>query len=369
MPYIQYLLPGSITMSIFMMVMIGGGIIYIDDKARGLHEGYLVTPVTKFELIAGFNLSGTIKAFLAGAMITIVGSYIAGIPNPLDPLRLLRTFLVVGTTSFALISLMFLLMVRISDPLAPRAMFGLLNTRAVFPERRRLSAAGVPRMDAGDCDRRSVHLRGARIQEPAAEEHRLRGDRRRPALSHGVFRDRDECRDAVVQEDAVGAKGAVRGQGAKVNELDTRERLVAEAARLFAARGFARVTVRDICRAAHANVAAINYHFHGKRGLYDAVVQSAIDQMRATTATIIEAGGGQPPRATVDDVRRDLPAACDRDAGQLDPSAHDARAQRADGGARSGGSTGAGAADEVSRRRRSPSCSGAGLTTRACGVR
>jgi hypothetical protein len=45
-PYIQYLLPGSITMSIFMMVMIGGGIIFIDDKARGLHEGYLVTPIT-----------------------------------------------------------------------------------------------------------------------------------------------------------------------------------------------------------------------------------------------------------------------------------------------------------------------------------
>ena len=65
-PYIQYLLPGSIVMSIFMMVMIGGGIIFIDDKARGLHEGYLVTPITKFELIAGFNLSGTIKAVLAG---------------------------------------------------------------------------------------------------------------------------------------------------------------------------------------------------------------------------------------------------------------------------------------------------------------
>ena len=43
-PYVQYLLPGSIVMSIFMMVMIGGGIIFIDDKARGLHEGYLVTP-------------------------------------------------------------------------------------------------------------------------------------------------------------------------------------------------------------------------------------------------------------------------------------------------------------------------------------
>src|SRR5580704_2735223 len=43
-PYIQYLWPGSIVMSVFMMVMIGGGIIFVDDKARGLHEGYLVTP-------------------------------------------------------------------------------------------------------------------------------------------------------------------------------------------------------------------------------------------------------------------------------------------------------------------------------------
>ena len=84
-----------------------------------------------------------------------------------------------------------------------------------------------------------------------------------------------------------GAKGAV--------EEDTRERLISEGARLFAARGFARVTVRDICRAAHANVAAINYHFHGKKGLYDAVVQSAIDRMQATTGTIIAAGHGQTP--------------------------------------------------------------------------
>jgi ABC-2 type transport system permease protein len=78
-PYIQYLLPGSIVMSIFMMVMVGGGIIYIDDKARGLHEGYLVTPITKLELIAGFNVSGTIKAVLAGFAIMLIGSVIAGV--------------------------------------------------------------------------------------------------------------------------------------------------------------------------------------------------------------------------------------------------------------------------------------------------
>ena len=77
-PYIQYLLPGSVVMSIFMMVMIGGGIIFIDDKNRGLHEGYLVTPITKFELIAGFNISGTVKAVLAGAFLMTIGSVIAG---------------------------------------------------------------------------------------------------------------------------------------------------------------------------------------------------------------------------------------------------------------------------------------------------
>ncbi len=132
-PYIQYLLPGSVVMSIFMMVMIGGGIIFIDDKARGLHEGYLVTPITKFELIAGFNLSGTIKAVLAGVFLTIIGSLIAGIPDPLAPLRLFRLFVVIVVTAFALISLMFLLMVRVTDPLLPRAVFGVLNTLLYFP--------------------------------------------------------------------------------------------------------------------------------------------------------------------------------------------------------------------------------------------
>ena len=143
-PYLQYLLPGSVVMSIFMMVMIGGGIIFIDDKARGLHEGYLVTPITKLELVAGFNLSGTIKAVLAGAVITVIGSLIAGVPNPLDPMRLFRMLIVISLTAFALISLMFLLMVRVTDPLLPRATFGVLNTVLYFPSGAVYPQAGFP---------------------------------------------------------------------------------------------------------------------------------------------------------------------------------------------------------------------------------
>ncbi len=132
-PYIQYLLPGTIVLSIFMMVMVGGGIIYIDDKARGLHEGYLVTPITKLELIAGFNLSGAIKAVLSGSVLVTLGSLIAGLPDAYEPLKLARVFLVIVVTALALVSMMFLIMVRVSDPLLPRAIFGVLNTLLFFP--------------------------------------------------------------------------------------------------------------------------------------------------------------------------------------------------------------------------------------------
>ena len=74
----------------------------------------------------------------------------------------------------------------------------------------------------------------------------------------------------------------------------TRDRLLKAAERLFADRGFRKVTVREICRAAHANVAAVNYHFGDKLGLYREVLQAAIDVMRATTDAAREAGAGQP---------------------------------------------------------------------------
>jgi len=76
---------------------------------------------------------------------------------------------------------------------------------------------------------------------------------------------------------------------------ETRDRLLREAAQLFADQGFRKVTVREICRAAGANVAAINYHFGDKLGLYRDVLQSAIDVMRSTSEAARRAGEGLPP--------------------------------------------------------------------------
>jgi len=76
-------------------------------------------------------------------------------------------------------------------------------------------------------------------------------------------------------------------------DTETRDRLLKAAERLFADRGFKKVTVRDICRLARANVAAVNYHFGDKLGLYREVLQSAIDAMRATNDLARGAGAGQ----------------------------------------------------------------------------
>ena len=82
---------------------------------------------------------------------------------------------------------------------------------------------------------------------------------------------------------------------AAVADVETRERLIDASARLFAERGFSKVTVREICRRARANVAAVNYHFGGKQGLYDEIVNSAIRTMQKTTDEIRKAGTGEPP--------------------------------------------------------------------------
>jgi AcrR family transcriptional regulator len=56
----------------------------------------------------------------------------------------------------------------------------------------------------------------------------------------------------------------------------TREKLIEAAGRVFAEVGFHDATVREICARAGTNVAAVNYYFGEKLGLYTEVLRSSI---------------------------------------------------------------------------------------------
>jgi AcrR family transcriptional regulator len=58
---------------------------------------------------------------------------------------------------------------------------------------------------------------------------------------------------------------------------DTQKRLLEAAGPVFAAKGFAGATVREICHRAEANLAAVNYYFRDKERLYIETVKSALD--------------------------------------------------------------------------------------------
>ena len=131
--YMKFLLSGSISLAMYISVMIGGGMLYIDDKARGVHEGYLVTPISKLELVMGLNIAGAIKAVLSGISLTVIGSLMAGLGTIFHPMALLQLLALIVGTSIAFNGVMFLMMVRVDDPLVPSAMFGVLNTLLFFP--------------------------------------------------------------------------------------------------------------------------------------------------------------------------------------------------------------------------------------------
>jgi AcrR family transcriptional regulator len=56
----------------------------------------------------------------------------------------------------------------------------------------------------------------------------------------------------------------------------TREKLIEAAGTVFAERGYRAATIREICRRARANVAAVNYTFGDKMGLYTEVLRHSV---------------------------------------------------------------------------------------------
>jgi AcrR family transcriptional regulator len=94
-------------------------------------------------------------------------------------------------------------------------------------------------------------------------------------------------------------RGAVVGGGGQ-----TETRLLDVAEGLFAARGFASTSVRDITTGASCNLAAVSYHFGSKLGLYAEVLRRRFAVLREQRLTSIRAARGGTENDALDAVLR-----------------------------------------------------------------
>jgi AcrR family transcriptional regulator len=88
--------------------------------------------------------------------------------------------------------------------------------------------------------------------------------------------------------------------------VDTKERILDAAERLFAANGFESTSLRQITAEANANLAAVNYHFQSKESLTRAVLLrrlGPINQRRTDLLDAIEFAAGDGP-LELEDVMR-----------------------------------------------------------------
>ncbi len=85
---------------------------------------------------------------------------------------------------------------------------------------------------------------------------------------------------------------------------DTKQRLLDAAEALFAERGFAATSLRAITAQAGVNLAAVNYHFHSKEALIQAVYARRIvpvnqERLELLRAALARAGRRPPPLEAV----------------------------------------------------------------------
>lgn len=110
--YIEFMAPGSIVQSIFIASLIGGGVSILFDKQRGIIEGYLVTPLKRYEIILGLLFAGVIKAMLSSLTMLFFAIAIAGVRPMTDITGFLLMLLTIFLTGLGLISMMTALAIR-----------------------------------------------------------------------------------------------------------------------------------------------------------------------------------------------------------------------------------------------------------------
>jgi ABC-2 type transport system permease protein len=120
-------------MAIFLAVLTTGAFNLVMDRFLGIDECYLLTPLSKSDIVAGLIISGLSITTLIAVFIFSVGMVMTGIPFSSEIGKFPSLLLIIILTILSLLSLMFIILGRVKTPRIVGALTGFLNVILFFP--------------------------------------------------------------------------------------------------------------------------------------------------------------------------------------------------------------------------------------------
>ena len=142
--YFQSLVPGVVVMAIFLGTLTTGVFNVVMDRFLGIEESYLLTPLTKANIVGGLILSGLAITTSVSILVLAVGMLMTGIPFPTNIGSLASLLVVIILTTLCLQSLMFVLLGRANHPRLVGVLSGFMNVILFFPSGAVYPTASLP---------------------------------------------------------------------------------------------------------------------------------------------------------------------------------------------------------------------------------
>lgn len=131
--YYQSLVPGVVIMAIFLGTLSTGAFNLVMDRFLGVDESYLLTPLSKSDIVAGLIISGLLITTAIAVMVFAMSMAITGVPFPHRPEQYIYILSIIILTTLGLLSLMFVILGRLSHPRVVGVLSGFLNVILFFP--------------------------------------------------------------------------------------------------------------------------------------------------------------------------------------------------------------------------------------------
>jgi ABC-2 type transport system permease protein len=131
-------------MAIFLGAMTTGVFNIVMDRFIGVEEAYLLTPLSKSDIVAGLIISGLSITTAVAVLVLSLSIVITGIPLPGSMEQYALLLLLIVLTTLSLLSLMFTILGRAQHPRIVGVLSGFMNVILFFPSGAIYPIASLP---------------------------------------------------------------------------------------------------------------------------------------------------------------------------------------------------------------------------------